>query len=97
MNEAFTQGEWTVAGSGLSVNAGPFGKIRQERAVPVDELKANARLIAQGPALYRLAVQYASECAECNGTGYAQGEATGLSVVCSECHFIRDVLNKVQR
>lgn len=62
---------------------------------------ADARLIASAPDLYALAEQYASECAECNGTGLVSFKtwAGGIEFdnddqPCPDCADIRAVLAK---
>ena len=57
----------------------------------IDECRANARLIAAAPELLALAIQYASECGECDGTGC---DAVGHIGACEECAPIRQVIEK---
>lgn len=69
---------------------------------------ANARLIAAAPDLLALAKQYASECADCRGTGrivnfsFGSGWGNGGPDVheevegCSECEDIRAVIAKAE-
>lgn len=47
-----------------------FKKESGEAAAAIAEQDANARLIAAAPELLALAVRYASECSECEGSGY---------------------------
>ena len=72
-----------------------------------DETRANACLIATAPDLLALVKQYASECADCDGTGRAPsfennvpGDITkGVHMVeidCPDCADIRAVLSKAE-
>jgi len=47
----------------------------------------DAALVAAGPKLLALAMQYASECAECAGVGVKIDDAP-----CEICHDIREVI-----
>jgi hypothetical protein len=62
------------------------------------ETLANALLIAAAPDLLALARQYASECAECGGTGSVQQgtDPTGAPAMyaCDACFDIRAVIAK---
>jgi hypothetical protein len=70
--------------------------------------EANARLIAAAPDLLALAKQYASECAECHGSGVVSrqiggdgygGRCAAIADVeddCSECADIRKVIAKAE-
>lgn len=69
--------------------------------------EANAKLIAAAPDLLALAHQYASECAECNGTGTADawednvpGDITkgvhATTMDCEDCADIRAVIAKAE-
>jgi hypothetical protein len=60
--------------------------------------EANARLIAAAPDLLALAHQYASECAECGGTGTVVPWSLKPDVTeaCSECTDIRAVIDKAE-
>lgn len=61
------------------------------------ECEANARLIAAAPDLLDLAKQYASECAECNGTGRTTNpQYTQHEVDCPDCEGIRAVVAKAE-
>lgn len=67
------------------------------------ETLANARLIAAAPDLLALAQQYASECAECGGTGTVEsfadligGESVPEREPCDQCADIRAVIAKAQ-
>lgn len=52
--------------------------------------QANARLIAAAPELLAIALQYASECGECAGTGRNDCGHEG----CQDCAFIHAVIAK---
>lgn len=56
--------------------------------------EANGRLIAAAPDLLALAKQYASECAECDGTG--REPYTDEFRECEECRDIRLVIAKAE-
>ena len=67
---------------------------------------ANARLIASAPDLLALAMQYASECAGCDGRGFTLGD-DGISGhgpddveptrhACEDCADIREVIAKAE-
>lgn len=60
-------------------------------AKPIEQRDADARLIAAAPDLLALALQYASECAECTGDGWS--DDTGQK--CESCADIRAVIAKV--
>lgn len=63
-----------------------------------DETQANAALIVTAPALLTLAKEYASECAECGGSGeIVKNDRTGdpaddYSVPCPDCDAIHAVI-----
>jgi len=73
---------------------------------PIEQLEADARLIAAAPELLALARSYASECAECNGTGTRHGTIGGdgygdrcaaladVEYDCEDCAEIRAVIAK---
>ena len=67
--------------------------------------EANARLIAAAPDLLILAKKFASECAECDGTGlisiHVHGSDTQAAYdaddqPCPDCHDIRVVITKAE-
>jgi DnaJ-class molecular chaperone len=70
-------------------------------------LEPNLKLIAASPDLLALAIQYASECAECDGTGIVSRQIGGdgygdrcagvadVEAPCPDCEDIRKVLRKV--
>lgn len=57
---------------------------------------ANACLIAAAPALLALAKQFASECAECSGTGEDRRSTVEAHIECSDCADIRAVIVKAE-
>ena len=57
---------------------------------------ANASLIQAAPDLLALAKRYASECAECGGTGIARDPDTNMGGPCPDCADIRAVLAKAE-
>ena len=61
------------------------------------QCEANARLIAAAPDLLALAHKYASECAECGGTGVIRATTSGCSdYPCYDCADIRAVIAKAE-
>jgi hypothetical protein len=60
------------------------------------QAEANARLIAAAPDLLALAKQYASECAECCGTGISWDWNAREQKTCSDCADIYAVIAKAE-
>lgn len=96
-----TPGPWTVNRHGAIVG-GEFhqytnGSAQSQLAMAVggngisdEERKANGVLIAAAPELLAIALQYASECGECAGTGRNDcGHEE-----CQDCAFIRAAIAK---
>lgn len=105
MSAAHTPGPWTLTtvptSVGICHKVGPFpwkdGKQNHaciyadypSKGAREEELLANARLIAAAPDLLSIAQQYASECAECNGTGALPSGEAGFIPACPDCADIR--------
>jgi hypothetical protein len=99
-----TPGPWTFIDSPLREIAlkrahwlvGRLDNDKRGLALVFGDDDTNARLIAAAPDLLALAQQYASECAECNGTGSVQafsasGHPAG-TLDCDACASIREVV-----
>lgn len=84
----FTAGPWTaerMPGTTSIVSGAKL--VAFVSHVKIDPYEANAALIANAPALFALAQQYASECAECAGVG-----VTLEGIDCDQCKDIREVI-----
>lgn len=106
-----TPGPWSIEdrrrrGGALQVQAQHRGEGSSYCVASVNHWESadeNARLIAQSPALLDLAKQYASECAECNGSGERKDgnhggdpRAEACTVPCDECNDIRAVIDAAE-
>jgi DnaJ-class molecular chaperone len=90
----FTPGPWRADRSTGAVSATAqtdkvYNIVTCHTAFAPGEKWANAKLIANAPALFALAQQYASECAECAGVGVTIDNRD-----CEQCRDIRDVIHQ---
>ena len=88
-----TPGPWTasprsayVGTRSLNVAAVLMGTL-----IPYEQRVANARLIAESPALLALAHQYANECGECAGTRVCPDDSP-----CTECADVWLVIDRAE-
>lgn len=98
---AHTPGPWSVSPYssivGIAISGGGYviAGVRGDREFS----ESNARLIAAAPDLYALAQRYASECAECAGTGeirIGHHDRADTVTPCHACADIHAVLAKVE-
>lgn len=69
---------------------------RQGIAIVFGDDDSHARLIETGPEMLALVRRYASECIECNGTGFRKTHPAGATGDCFECADIRALIAKVK-
>ena len=84
---------WLEDANGRDISA--YG----DMALSIEENRANAALFAAVPDLLALAKQYASECADCDGTGVipASGVEGSADADCVACAHIRAAIAKAVR
>ncbi len=73
-------------------NGRHFAKGRRD----ANEVYANAHLIAAAPELLAMVRHYASDCAECDGTGFKFPGTPILDHACEDCADIRALIDKAE-